>query len=159
METIETKVPVEKEAKQKDFKQAPEPNKEIEKLLQGYKENVTVNEEPEFEPINKKKGRGRPSKKDLESTSITDTQLLSGAMFLLLIDLIIPNLLVFLNNKSSKKKMKATALQLTNEQKRELAPLADEVAKQVAMKGNPLTIFIVSLLGIYGLNFMMLRQE
>ena len=131
------------------------PNKEIDEILKGYKKKITIeNEEPE-EP---KKKRGRPKKTEPEP-EIQQSSLISGALFLLLIDLAIPTILSFVNNKVSEKPIKAKQLKLTKDQREELAPIADEAVKQLMLQAQPLTVFIISLLGIYGLNFMMLKSD
>jgi hypothetical protein len=75
------------------------------------------------------------------------------------IDLAIPNLISFVNNKFSKKKVKTKSMQLTEKQKNELEPFANEAAKQLMLKGNPVNVFIIALFSIYGLNFLMLKNE
>lgn len=144
------------EQKQQTVTTEKPPETEINELLKGYTKKMTIEEQPEEKEPPKKK-RGRPKKQ--EEQEIKDSSLISGALFLLLIDLAIPSLMCFVNNQFSKDKMKAKALKLTKEQKEELSPIADEAVKQLMLKASPLTVLVVSLVGIYGLNFFMLKSE
>jgi hypothetical protein len=131
------------------------PENDIDSLLAGYTQKVTVDEEPEQKEPKKK--RGRPKKQ--AEPEIQDSSLISGALFLLLIDLAIPTLLSFVNNKAGGKPVKSKQLKLTKEQREELSPIADEAIKELMIKASPITVFFVSLIGIYGLNFLMLKTD
>lgn len=147
---------------------------EITEQLQGYTEEMEVTKEeikPETQepekPV-KKETRGRKPGGKNKAFKIPEPEppkqllasdLISGALFLMLIDLAIPNLIAFANNQVSKKKIKPKLLQLTDKQKQELEPFANEVTKQLLIKGNPLYVFIGCLVGMYGLNFMLLKNE
>lgn len=130
-------------------------SKEIQDLLGGYKETLQVEEQPE-QPQSK---RGRKSKKQEPESAPEMPSLISGALLVLMIDLIIPNIIAFANNKITNEKITAKSLQLTTAQKNELQPVADEVAKTIALQANPLTVLIVTLLGIYGVNLMALKSK
>jgi hypothetical protein len=132
-------------------------NKDIEDMLSGYKEDLQVSDEPAATAKTKRK-----SKKKVEAEPeqpVEMPSMISGALLLLMIDLLIPNIIAFGNNKLSKEKIKASDLQLDNKQKKELEPIADEIAKTIALQGNPLTVLIVTLLGIYGINLMALKSK
>jgi hypothetical protein len=138
-----------------------QPLDEVEKLLSGYTEKATINEPLNTGDLNKKT-RGRPKKEvsqENDSKIIPDSALISGSLMLILIDLLIPNLIAFLNNRFSKKKIKALKLQMTDKQKEELSPVADAAAKQWMLQASPTSVLLVALLGIYGVNFMMLQSE
>lgn len=167
---VETDQPKEKDNNYIIGDRGDTPESEINNILSGYTEGFTfenTNEsdepsvfdslpdeaKPDFEMP--KKQRGRPKK---EKNVVVSGEILSGAMFLMLIDLTIPFLISVLNNQFSKTKIKPSDLQLSEKQKAELSPLADQVAKELNIEGNPIAIFVISLLGIYGLNFAMLKQ-
>jgi hypothetical protein len=137
---------------------AKDVNKEIDNLLSGYTETPIINE-----PVETGKKRGRKPKDQSppvnEEPKIMDSAAISGSLLILLVDLLIPNILVFANNKFSKKKMKASKLQMTAQQRSELEPLADAVAKQMALKSSPLAVLIISMVGIYGVNLIMQKGE
>lgn len=141
------------------MEQKTNPENEINDLLKGYTKKMDVETEVEQEAPRKKRGRPR---KEKEPDTIEDSNLISGALFLLLIDLAIPALLSMANNmmvKDKRKKIKAKTLKMTKEQREELAPIADEAVKQLMLQASPLAVFLVSIIGIYGLNFMMLKSE
>lgn len=134
------------------------PMDEMNKLLSDYKEQATIEEEPTTQKAKSK--RGRPAKeKEPEPSEIKVDALINGAIFILLIDLVLPNIIAYANNQMSSKKIKAKKLQLTQEQRDNLEPMANEVAKHLLKNVNPMYMFFVALIGIYGINFMMLKDE
>ncbi len=145
---------------------------EIKSNLSEYKEEINFSEpiiETPEQPV-KKETRGRkPGSKNKRAEllepaaqptpgTLQASDIISGALLLMFIDLAIPNLLVFANNARSKKKIKAKALQMTDEQKRQLEPFANEASKQLLLKGNPVQVFLIALISIYGLNFIALKN-
>jgi hypothetical protein len=142
---------------------------DIENMLSGYNTEATVNTDSvatEIEPEKKVETRGRKKGSKFktneplqsEPKTVTGGELISGSILLLFIDLAIPNILCFgynAINKGKKKKLKADIMQLSTKQKSELEPLANEAAKQLLIHASPLSVFIISLITIYGLNFMM----
>jgi hypothetical protein len=134
--------------------------KEMNELLTGYTEKLTIDEPAAME--GEKKKRGRPSKSSKVEEPINEIQgssVISGSLLILLIDLILPNIMAAVNNKVSKKKIKASLLQMTPEQRKELEPVADAVSREMMLKANPLAMLIISMIGIYGVNLMMLKNE
>lgn len=117
----------------------------------------------EFYKTGKKAGQPKPPKKvaftynPATQPATLSGEILTGALFLTLVDLIIPTIIVGINNRFTKQKIKATDLQLSAAQKKELAPIADQVIKQIDIKANPTLLLCVSMLGIYGANFAMLK--
>lgn len=79
--------------------------------------------------------------------------LISGALFLVVIDVAIPYVIVFINNKYSKIKMTAGLIQLSKEQKKDLEPIAEEVVRYLNIRANPVLIFTVSIGGMYAMNY------
>jgi len=77
---------------------------------------------------------------------------IKGATLLFFIDLICPEIFAFLANKIYKKnKIKGQQIKLTQEEKQELEPIADEVALQIGMDNiSPVTQLSVSLVIMYG---------
>lgn len=134
---------------------------DIETMLSEYKEKAQVESEPSENIEPKKRGRKRKVvEQEQEQQQINAGNVISGALVLMLIDLLIPKLLTLANNKfNKKKKIKSKQLQLTTEQRTSLEPIADLAMKQIMLQGNPLTVLTLSLIGIYGLNFLMLQNE
>ena len=122
---------------------------------------------PNYFQRGKKKGTLRPSPNPIAIGSNWNPSpapqtitgdIISGALLITLIDLLIPLLIVALNNQFSKQKIKAELLQMNEKQKSTLAPVCDSVARQINLTGNPVVILLVSLVGIYGMNFLMIKQ-
>ena len=135
-------------------------NNEISELLSGYSEKIIIDEPAAIQ--NEKSKRGRKPKNAQEPIQqIQESPVITGALMMMLIDLALPHLIAFANNKLNKKgkKIRASDLQMTNEQRKELEPVADQVAKEMMLQANPLTVLIISMIGIYGINFMMLKNE
>lgn len=121
------------------------------------------NQQVEYYKTGKKAGQPRPNKKApvtvnraTEQTTLSG-EILTGALFITLVDLVMPLIIAGLNNRFSKNKIKASDLSLTQKQKNELAPIADRVVKQFDFNGNPNILLIFSMLGIYGANYAMLK--
>jgi hypothetical protein len=127
---------------------------EVETMLKDFTEapemSAPLNDEENSE-IEDKKTRKKREKKVINSSII------SGALFLLFIDLVIPNLISTINNRVSRSKIGAEMLKLTTDQRKELEPLAEEVARLINIKGNPVMILSLSLGAIYLSNFMVLK--
>ncbi len=85
-------------------------------------------------------------------------EILSGTLFLTLIESFMPILIGILNEQFDNKKVDIKKLKLTAGQKKELSPICDEVVKHFNITGNPVMLLIGSLIGIYGINYMSLRN-
>jgi hypothetical protein len=135
-------------------------NKEIDDLLSGYKEKIEINEPAAIERAKETRGRKKKTQEPAQP-EIQTSPVITGALMMMLIDLGLPHLIAFANNKLNKKgkKIKASDLRMTEEQRKELEPVADQVAHEMMLQANPLTVLIISMIGIYGINFMMLKQE
>lgn len=117
----------------------------------------------EYYKSGKKAGQPKPPKKvrvgytpTIEMSQI-NSNLLSGALFLTLVDLVLPMLVAALNNRFSKIKVKASELMMTAKQKNELAPIADKVMSQVNITANPTLLLCISMFAIYGMNLAALQ--
>jgi hypothetical protein len=143
---------------------------DIDKLMSEYKTEIQVDTEAAQEFAKGKRGRKKGQKagmtaeeatKDIigEPVNIDSNPIITGGLLILLIDLVLPNIIAFANNKFSKtKKIKATDLQLSEDERKQLEPLAEQVAKEMSVKANPLTVLIVSLVGMYGMKLMMQKS-
>lgn len=148
-----------------DYKEAPPsppvaPVAPTEKSVLDSSNTITQNQPTvEYYKTGKKAGQPKPPKKVRVTYTPSQTpaslsgELLTGALFITLVDLIMPILMVGLNNRFSKQKIKVKDLQLTAAQQKELAPIADRVVKQINIEANPTMLLICSMLGIYGANF------
>lgn len=119
---------------------------------------------PLYFQTGKKAGQLRPSvtkakvefQKDNSPTTVSG-EIISGALFMTMIDLLLPLLFVSANNYFSKTKIKVEDLALTDRQKNELEPIAEKVAAQVRLTANPSIVLIFTLAGMYGIKFMNAR--
>lgn len=86
---------------------------------------------------------------------------IKGATLLFFIDLICPEIFAFLANKIYKKnKIKGQQIKLTQEEKQELEPIADEVALQIGMDNiSPVTQLSVSLVIMYGTKIYLEKSQ
>lgn len=107
----------------------------------------------------KKAGQLKPSAaKKIQTPEMTVSgELLSGALFITLIDLVIPNVIAGINNLASKTKIDSEKLQLSEKQKKAIEPYANETVKRLNITANPVAIFCVSMVGMYGVQFMALK--
>jgi len=147
---------------------APVANKTVDAvadLMKGYKDAPIIDEPSAQEFAKKKRGR-KPGQKagmsasDVQSDNpentgvIGENPIITGGLLMLLIDLVLPNVIALINNKVSKSKITASSLQLSEDERRQLEPLADQVAREMSVKANPLTVLIISLVGMYGMKLM-----
>jgi hypothetical protein len=142
------------------------PEAELNKLIEGYVENPVFDQSENNVEANDLLNQGQKRKytkrKKLapEAQSIVNPvklsgdTVLSGALLLMLIDIALPNIMCMVNNKMSKKKVNPKALQMSKSQMDELSPIADKVTEQLLLKGNPVSVLIISLISIYGLNLI-----
>jgi hypothetical protein len=145
-------------------KDVPDFMKEIENDLSNFKEEIQVEQpDPVQVSVPEKKKRGRKPKdkfeQDITEKRVVSDTIINGALLLLFIDVVIPNLIAMINNKMSKKKIKASRLAMTEGQKRELQPIADEAARAIQLQGNPITILAFSIVSIYATNLLLIKTE
>ena len=119
---------------------------------------------PLYYQSGKKQGQLRGKRKQQAPTvdnsdATISGAVIDGALFLMLIDLLIPFLIQVVNNRFSDVKIKDSDIQLSAEQKRKLEPLADRVVAMMSMKANPVVLLVVAMTSIYGLNFMAAKMD
>ena len=109
-----------------------------------------------------KKGQKKPNfDKVLQQSGQYDPatlsgEILSGLMFITLVDMLFPLLITSINNMYSKKKIKADQLKLTAKQKNELAPICDKIVEKWNITADPVWLLVISMVGIYGVNYITL---
>lgn len=93
-----------------------------------------------------------------ESFKIEFKNLISGYMLLSLMDFVMPSAVIkiygFVNKDFKKLNIKPNSLKLDSEQKEALKNSADEVAKYIFSKINPLTAFFIGASLFYGQNLL-----
>jgi hypothetical protein len=153
--------------------------KELNDILGGYAKSSIEFEQPkeetpgtsadvkdsgtEYYVRGPKKGQPKPTKKnkavsyDMSASEEISGDIIDGAMFLMLIDLLIPFIIAMANNRFSESKIKASDLQLENDQIKKLTPLCDKVVSYLKLRGNPLVMLIIALVGMYGVKFAAIK--
>lgn len=96
------------------------------------------------------------------TTSIlTADQVISGALFLTVINLLIPMAFALINNlvvKGDKAKIiDWEMLQIDSKATKDMEVLADKALKHIKIDANPVGIFLFALLGLYGMQFMTVK--
>lgn len=160
---------------------------DLNNILSGYREPMTVQQptqtttpntaqnlssnnptswvgNPEYYQTGKKAGQKKP----LNKAKLTyvpppnmevSGEILTGAMCLTMIDFIIPMLISMTHNFMAKTKINYEDLKLTDKQRNELTPVANNVVKALKLNANPVAIAIVSLLCIYSVQTMVAIQK
>jgi hypothetical protein len=144
----------------------------VSELMKGYTEEINVDAPAAQEFIKGKRGRKKGQKNGMKADeigtsepggfgepAINENPIISGALLVMLIDIALPNLMAIINNKVSKKKIKASSLQLSEDERKQLEPLANQVAQEMSVKANPLTVLIISLVSMYGMKLMTQKTE
>ncbi len=139
----------------------------IEVTSQPVRSNDVPQEQTQYYKSGKKAGQPKPGKtnKSAPVNGSAETpeeltingEMLSGALFITLIDLLLPFLICELNNWKSPVKISSDELHLTDKQKKELTPISDAVVKKLNISGNPVWLMIIAMGGIYGVQFASLR--
>lgn len=110
-----------------------------------------------------KKGQPKPPSKSKPvvqpPTQIQASVIISGALFITLVDTLMPMVICGLNNWLTKTKVDPDKMKMTESQRRDLVPIGDAVVKELNIQSSPSVLFLVSLVGIYGINFMSLRSQ
>lgn len=94
-----------------------------------------------------------------QQTHTVGGELLTGALFLLLVDMLMPNLIALINNWVSKDKVDAKHLKLTDSQKDELAPIADRVVKHINLDQHPIALYVLCTFAMYSMRLLAARME
>lgn len=92
------------------------------------------------------------------TTGTVQSTLITGALFLVIVDVCIPFAVASVNNWLSKDKIDSTKLQLTEKQRKDLEPLANEVVKYLNLNANPVVLFLIGYGGIVTMNFMLQKS-
>ena len=141
-------------------------DKNVSDFLRGYTENMKIKQNQEtLREVEKEEEQAteQPHERTPPKETITvGGELITGAMFVALIDTLAPLMITFLNDKFSKTKLNKDDLKrmkLNAQQRKELTPVCDEVVKYLDITENPIVILVISLIGIYGVNYMVILQE
>ncbi len=97
--------------------------------------------------------------KDQETAKIEAGILIDGAMFLLLINMLVPLVLSSLNNYLAKDKIKPEQIELTKDQEKKFAPIVDKCMQGLMMTGDPKWVLFFGLATVFGMNYMMAKMN
>lgn len=121
---------------------------------------------PDYYQTGKKAGQRRqqkPRTKVEYTGTYTESEIgadiITGAMFISLIDLLMPMAFATLNNYLTGEKIKPSDLSLSADQCRKLEPIADKAMSYVKLRGNPLIILGLTLLGLYSMQLVKAKME
>ncbi len=118
----------------------PKPNKTVQAPVTGNASSPAVSSNP------------------VAQSGTVNSTLITGALFIMLVDLVLPMIIAFVNNQVSKVQIEASSLGLDDKQKKDFEKLADEVVKQFNLQANPAVILAVSMGGIYMMNTVLQRS-
>jgi hypothetical protein len=85
--------------------------------------------------------------------------LIGGYMFLVMIDNVLPMIINFIHSRYSKLKVNFAKLKLTEQQKKDLEPVSNDVVRELNINGNPIALMLLGLGSIYTMNYMLLVQQ
>lgn len=119
---------------------------------------------PAYYQTGKKAGQKRPERKGIDftynkdaKTEIKGSALITAAMFLTFIDIMIPLIIVGLNNWLSDTKISFSDLRMDDDVKKEINPIADATLKQLNIEGNPALLLGLMLSSTYTMNYFRAR--
>jgi hypothetical protein len=96
-----------------------------------------------------------------EPSILTADSIITGALFLTIINLLIPMAFAMINNllvKDKRKVIDYEHLQIDDKQLKQLEGLADKALKQIKIEANPVGVFLFALVGMYGMQFMTVKM-
>ena len=84
--------------------------------------------------------------------------IITGALFLTIINLLVPMFFSVVNNMVSKRKVAYEDLQIDDKTLKQLDELANKALKHVKIEANPVAVLIVTMIGLYALQFMTVKM-
>jgi len=83
---------------------------------------------------------------------------ISGALFLTIINLLLPMLFSIANNMVSKKKVAYEDLQIDEKALKQLEQLSEKALRHVKIEANPVAVLLFTMLGLYAMQFMTVKM-
>lgn len=112
-----------------------------------------------------KKARGvklTPNDNNAVDASFKLSNVLTGGIFIVLIDMIFPLILETVHNiylrKKGAPKMDARLLQMSADQRKQITPIADELVKCWNIEAHPAVLLLFAFAGVYGMNYIQARD-
>lgn len=130
---------------------------------QGQKQEYFVRGPKKGQPKPPKKGKA-PATNEAGQLSIEATTFITGAIFITMIDLMIPLFIAGIYNWMNRKKkggqvMDYEKMKMTTSQRNDLSPVADAVVRELKISGSPTILFLVGLAGVYFMNFILNKSS
>jgi hypothetical protein len=139
---------------------------EIEHDNEPIKSGESWEGNPDYFQSGSKKGqkRQRKPRTKVEYTgqyaeSEVSADIITGAMFISIIDLLIPMMFITINNYFTGEKLKPSDMTLSAEQQRKLEPVADKAMSYIKLRGNPLILLGLTMLGLYSMQLVKAKME
>lgn len=138
----------------------PALSKPLENTIQYYKTGKKAGQPKPTKAPGTGSASGTPAvtASPVAQSGTVNSTLISGALFIMLVDLVLPMIIAFVNNQVSKTQIEASSLGLDDKQKKDFEKLADEVVKQFNLQANPAVILAVSMGGVYMMNVVLQRS-
>ncbi len=124
---------------------------DLSKVNESLNGNPFVDGEPQKE---KRKYKKRNQSEDSQGDLLID-----GETLIMFIDLVIPMIISFVNNKVTDSKISPDDLMLTEKQKLQAKKLADKVASKIDINVNPVWGLIAMLGGMYTYKVIELKNK
>ena len=83
---------------------------------------------------------------------------ISGALFLTIINLLLPMLFSIANNMVSKKKVAYEDLQIDEKALKQLEQLSEKALRHVKIEANPVAVLLFTMFGLYAMQFMTVKM-
>lgn len=91
-----------------------------------------------------------------EGDSVVGGELITGAMFISMIDLLFPAIIVTVNNfivSDPKNQMRISDMQLGDDVITKLKPLAESTLRRIKLRGDPMVWLIITMGGMYAYRY------
>lgn len=124
---------------------------------------------PMYYQTGKKAGQLKPQKKQpfyQQSVNMSvnpapseiSGDIISGALFLTIVNLLFPMLFSVINNMVSKKKIAYEDMQIDEKTLKQLDDLSNKALKHIKIEANPVAVLLFTMLGLYTLQFMSVKM-
>ena len=148
-----------------DFSEEPLDDNELDEILKTNFDSPLEEEPSEVEEYDESieteiefEEKPKEEQKDFKASDMLD-----GALLITMIDIILPEIAVFVYNryvrKGKMKKATSAKIKLKKGQINQLKPLADAMLKEMDIKGNPMVLFGFAILSIYAMNIINLTNS
>lgn len=96
-----------------------------------------------------------------DTTSTIGGDVITGALFLSMVNLMLPMLFSLIHNmivRDKRKRIDYEHLQLPDKDLRQLETLADKALKHIKIEANPVAVLLFAMVGMYGMQFATVKM-